>query len=99
MTASIRAYGAQSAFIHESMARIDRYTRPTRTYYNINRWVAIRAEALGAGLSAILAIYLVYVNKDTASNTGFSLNMAVGFSSLILWWVRYWNELQVSGNR
>ena len=57
---------------------------------------------------------MVYGKSVTASNTGFSLNMAgqhalcnvlvtivnlgaVGFSSMILWWVRIFNELEVSG--
>jgi hypothetical protein len=38
---SIRAYGAQHAFIKESMTRIDKYTRPSRTFYNLNRYVAV----------------------------------------------------------
>ncbi|PBK67602.1 P-loop containing nucleoside triphosphate hydrolase protein [Armillaria solidipes] len=44
---SIRAYGAESAFIQESLNRIDRYTRTIRAYYNLNRWVDVRADALG----------------------------------------------------
>ena len=35
----------------------------------------------------------------SAANVGFSLNMAVGFSSMIMWWVRCLNEFEVSGNR
>lgn len=37
--ASIRAYGAQSAFREESYKRIDRYTRAGRSFYNMNRQV------------------------------------------------------------
>lgn len=50
--------------------------------------------------TACLAAYLVYGRNVApgASNTGFSLNMAVGFSSLILWWVRDLNEFEVSGS-
>jgi hypothetical protein len=49
--------------------------------------------------TAGLATYLVYGGNLTprSNNTGFSLNMAVGFSSLILWWVRLLNEFEVSG--
>jgi hypothetical protein len=44
--------------------------------------------------------YLVYGrNVEDASNTGFSITMAVTFSSMILWWVREFNQLEVSGNR
>ncbi|KAJ3890944.1 hypothetical protein GG344DRAFT_77404 [Lentinula edodes] len=112
---SIRAYGAQEAFKAESLRRIDKFTRAARTYYNLNRWITIRVDVLGALLSCFLAVYLVYYRGQSASNTGFSLNMAgkvpvhpvlsfltvgpvVGFSSLILWWVRTLNEFEVQGN-
>ncbi|KZT06271.1 P-loop containing nucleoside triphosphate hydrolase protein [Laetiporus sulphureus 93-53] len=82
---SIRAYDAQEMFRKESYSRI-------------NRWICIRIDTLGALFSAGLATYLVYGGIFTASNTGFSLNMAVGFSGMILWWVRVLNEFEVSGN-
>ncbi|TFY68446.1 hypothetical protein EVJ58_g1015 [Rhodofomes roseus] len=95
---SIRAYGAQEAFKKESYVRINRYTRATRAFWGLNGWVTIRITTLGSAFSAALAAYLVYGKSITASNTGFSLNMAVGFSSMILWWVAIFNELEVSGN-
>ncbi|PBK89773.1 P-loop containing nucleoside triphosphate hydrolase protein [Armillaria gallica] len=96
---SIRAYGAESASIQESPNRIDRYTRTTRAYYNLNRWVDVRADALGALFSASLAAYLVYAQNARAFNVGFSLNMAVGFTSKILFWVRFLNRFEIEGNR
>ncbi|PCH35585.1 hypothetical protein WOLCODRAFT_107550 [Wolfiporia cocos MD-104 SS10] len=95
---SIRAYGAQDAFRRESYVRINRYTRAARTYWNLNRWIGIRIEALAAVFCAALATYLVYGTSVSASNTGFSLNMAVSFSGMILWWVRIFNEFEVSGS-
>ncbi|KZT67108.1 multidrug resistance-associated ABC transporter [Daedalea quercina L-15889] len=95
---SIRAYGAQGAFKKESYVRINRYTRASRAFYCLNSWVDIRINALGAVYATALAAYLVYGKSITASNTGFSLNMAVGFSSMIFWWIRVFNELEVSGN-
>ena len=115
--ASIRAYGAQKAFEAESLVRIDRYTRAARTYYNLNRWIAIRIDALGGLFAAALASYLVYFQGHSAANTGFSLNMAgmslhryklwdsqslillVGFSGMILWWVRVLNDFEVQGTQ
>ncbi|KAK0473305.1 hypothetical protein IW261DRAFT_1342846 [Armillaria novae-zelandiae] len=94
---SIRAYGVQEAFAQESLSRINRYTRTARTFYNLDRWVGIRISALGGLFAAALAVYLVYFQDRTASTTGFSLNMAIGFSSLILWWVRTLNEFEVQG--
>jgi len=70
----------------------------------LNRWISIRIDAVGTIFSSALAIYLVYgtgaIHKPgSAANIGFSLNMAVGFSTMILWWVRCLNEFEVSGNR
>jgi len=101
---SIRAYSAQNEFRQESLRRIDKVTRPSRTFYNLNRWISIRVDAVGTTFSTALAIYLVYgtgaIHKPgSAANIGFSLNMAVGFSTMILWWVRCLNEFEVSGNR
>ncbi|KAG1908484.1 uncharacterized protein F5891DRAFT_993333 [Suillus fuscotomentosus] len=96
---SIRAYGAEEAFKNESLDRIDRYTKSARMFYNLNRWVCIRIDVIGGGFSAALAAYLVYGRGvHEASNIGFSLNMAVGFSSMILWWIRILNEVEVNGN-
>ncbi|KAI0697137.1 multidrug resistance-associated ABC transporter [Cytidiella melzeri] len=95
---SIRAYGAEESFKIESYKRIDKYTRASRSFYNLNRWVCIRIESLAGLFAAALATYLVYGGRVNASNTGFSLTMAVGFSNMILWWVRILNEFEVSGN-
>ncbi|KAI0371499.1 multidrug resistance-associated ABC transporter [Pilatotrama ljubarskyi] len=98
---SIRAYGAQEQFRKESFRRVDRYVRAARTFYNLNRWVSVRIEALGALFAACLAAYLVYGSHARAANTGFSLNMAgksdLGFSGMILWWIRILNEFEVNG--
>lgn len=74
--ASIRAYGAEQTFRTETLRRIDRYTRAGRAFYDLNRWVTIRIDALGSLFAASLAAYLVYFQNNIASTTGFSLNMA-----------------------
>ncbi|CAE6479744.1 unnamed protein product [Rhizoctonia solani] len=96
---SIRAYDAQVQFKNEALKRIDKYTRAARTFYNLNRWICIRMDALGGLFAAGLASYLVYYRTSVnASDTGFSLNMAVAFSGGIIWWVRILNEFEVQGN-
>ncbi|KAL1740785.1 P-loop containing nucleoside triphosphate hydrolase protein [Schizophyllum fasciatum] len=96
---SIRAYGVEERFKAESMHRLDGYIRPVRNMYNLNRWISVRVQNLGALLTASLAAYLVYVQGARSSSaTGFSLNMAVGLSELILNWVRIANELEVESN-
>ncbi|KAH7905737.1 P-loop containing nucleoside triphosphate hydrolase protein, partial [Hygrophoropsis aurantiaca] len=97
-SASIRAYGAQEAFKRESLTRIDRYTKCARMFYNLNRWLSVRLDMISALFTSSLAAYLVYGNSTlNASDIGFSLNMAVAFSALILWWVRILNNVEVSG--
>jgi len=96
---SIRAYGAEGMSRMESMMRIDKYIRSARTFHNLNRWISLRLDTLGAFFVAGLAAYLVYgPTSVNPSNTGFSLDMAVGFSLFIIWWVRILNEFEVTGN-
>ncbi|KAF7792456.1 hypothetical protein EIP86_003493 [Pleurotus ostreatoroseus] len=94
---SIRAYGAQAAFRSESFKRIDRYTRASMNYFNLNRWMLVRGESIVGMFAASLAAYLVYGQRESdASKTGFSLTMAIGFSTIITWWIRIFNEFEVS---
>ncbi|KAJ7807314.1 hypothetical protein B0H14DRAFT_3483418 [Mycena olivaceomarginata] len=95
---SVRAYGAQEAVIRISMERINRSTRAMRTFSNLNRWVTVRIDLLGGLFAASLAYYLVYFQSKQAFNIGFSLNMALGFAEMILYWVRILNQFEVQGN-
>lgn len=73
--------------------------RINRAGVAVYRWINIRVDMLGALFSAALATYLVYGGGATplASNIGFSLNMAVSFSAMILSWVTLLNAFEVSG--
>ena len=97
--ASIRAYGAETAFKLESLKRSDHLLKVSRTSYNLNRWVAIRIDLLGATLTASLASYLLIRRTLNAANVGFSLNMALDFCAMIIWLVRCYNEFEVQSNR
>ena len=81
------------------MKKIDHYIKISRTSFNVNRWIGIRIDALGAIFTAALASYLLIHRSLNAANTGFSLNMALGFCGMILWFVRISNELEVEANR
>ena len=98
-TVSIRAYGAQQPFTNELMGKIDHYVKVSRTSYNLNRWIGIRVDALGATFATALASYLLIRRSISAANIGFSLNMTLDFCVLILWLVRNYNELEVQSNR
>ncbi|KAJ7481603.1 hypothetical protein FB451DRAFT_1030640 [Mycena latifolia] len=96
---SVRAYGAQEALMKVSMDRINRSTsRATRTFMNLNRWITVRMNLLGALFATSLACYVVYFQSSRPYNIGFSLNMAIGFSGMILYWVRVLNMFEVQGN-
>ncbi|KAJ7185322.1 multidrug resistance-associated ABC transporter [Mycena filopes] len=95
---SIRAFGAQSKTNVESLTKIDRYTRAARNYYDLNRWVGIRIDILGALFAASLTAYLVYIKQSSAGETGFLVNQAITFCELLLWTVRYVNEFEIQGN-
>ncbi|KAI0782161.1 multidrug resistance-associated ABC transporter [Abortiporus biennis] len=96
---SIRAYGAEEKFRLESFKRIDRMSRTARIFFDLNRWIGVRTDALAWGFSAALAAYLTYGKSHVGSaNTGFSLTMATGFSSLLLIWIRIFNLFETSGN-
>ncbi|KAF8825214.1 hypothetical protein HHX47_DHR7000133 [Lentinula edodes] len=95
---SVRAYGVQERFIKESLTRINYYSRPSRVFWNLNRWIDVRLDLLGNVFSASLAAYLVYISHGQAATIGFSLNMAVMFSSSILYYIRIMNMFQVRAN-
>jgi ABC-type multidrug transport system fused ATPase/permease subunit len=72
---SIRAYGAQAWYTAEMLKRSNHLIRPSRTFWNLNRWVTWRIDLLSTSFSTALAIYLVYGPRQVdASTVGFSLN-------------------------
>ncbi|KAM5539773.1 hypothetical protein V8D89_006586, partial [Ganoderma adspersum] len=95
---SIRAYGVEESFKDDMHGRIDRWTRTSNTFYNLNRWVIVRADLIGTIFTVSLAIYLTYFTKLNASNIGFSLNMSIAFSSKVFEFVRTLNTFEVAGD-
>ncbi|VDC01970.1 unnamed protein product [Peniophora sp. CBMAI 1063] len=97
---SIRAYGAQAAMRAESYRRIDESSRAARTFANLNRWIGPRLDALGGLFAAGLGAWLIYgPGRGTMPlDVGFGLSMAIGFSAVILFWVRLFNRVEVLGN-
>ncbi|KAJ7642966.1 P-loop containing nucleoside triphosphate hydrolase protein [Mycena polygramma] len=93
---SVRAYGAQGTVIQTSLDRIDRLTRASRTFANLNRWIAVRMSA--SLFTAMLAYYLINFQSRRPSNVGFTLTMAMAFSQGILNWVQRFNRFEVQSN-
>ncbi|KIJ38938.1 hypothetical protein M422DRAFT_258345 [Sphaerobolus stellatus SS14] len=77
---SVRAYGAQEAFKTESLRRIDEYSRVSRVTCDLNRWIAVRIDVLGALFTTSLAAYLVYLSSNSATNSDSTTSLR--FSSL-----------------
>ncbi|KAF5327417.1 hypothetical protein D9619_004696 [Psilocybe cf. subviscida] len=95
---SIRAYGAERSLKSESLKRIDHLMKISRNQYNLNRWISIRIDLLGAMFTSALAGYLITNKTLSAANIGFSLSMAVEFTAMILWLVRCYNDFEVQAN-
>ncbi|KAG6899540.1 hypothetical protein C0993_009321 [Termitomyces sp. T159_Od127] len=97
---SIRAYGVQNAVLTRSLSLIDDYSRTSRVFSNLARWIAVRVDALGGFFAALLGIYYVYYNGSSvsASNSGFTLALAVGFGRMVLGFVQFLNMFEVNGN-
>ncbi|KAJ6535453.1 P-loop containing nucleoside triphosphate hydrolase protein [Mycena capillaripes] len=95
---SVRAYGAQEAFINQSFTRLDKYSRAIRPYENLLNWISTRLDILGGCFEAALATYMVYFSTSTAAETGFCLAQAAAFSQQILWFVYSSNEFELSAN-
>ncbi|KAE9400429.1 P-loop containing nucleoside triphosphate hydrolase protein [Gymnopus androsaceus JB14] len=95
---SVRAYSAQDKFADLLMTRIDHYSRSARVFYNLQRWMAMRTETLAGLFTASLAWYLIYFTDSSPSDIGFLLNLAIGFSSGIVWWLIAANDLEAESN-
>ena len=76
---------------------MDTYIRCAMTFYDINRWISIRADFLGAFFAGTVASYLVFYSGLSAGSIGFTLNLVLSFSELILSWVRMYNILELYG--
>jgi len=73
--------------------------RYSRTYYILNRWIALRIDMLNTALTTTLGIYLVYWRPTQVANVGFSLAMALGISRAMLVFVRLYNKWELQANR
>ena len=96
---TLRAYNAQDAYRAELQKRLDHYVKIARMNYDLNRWINVRIDVLGALFTASLAAYLTYGGKISAADVGFSLNRAAEFTNMVLLVVRIYNQFQVQLNR
>jgi ABC-type multidrug transport system fused ATPase/permease subunit len=96
---SIRAFSAETKVQRQLQVRADHYTQCATSMYNLNRWINIRVDVLGAIFSSGLAYYLLSGStKYDSILIGFGLNQAVSVSEIILHWVKVSNEFEVQCN-
>lgn len=76
-------------------------TVASETHSLPSRWIDFRCAALGGVFLSGLAAVLVYggTTLPGASDAGFALAQATGFSALTMFVVRLLNMFQVSANR
>ncbi|KAG6834827.1 hypothetical protein H0H93_007119 [Arthromyces matolae] len=98
---SIRAYGAQDAVLTKSMSLVDDYSRVSLVFNGLSRWIAVRVDALGGIFAALLGVYYVYYNAAgvSASNSAFTLALAVGFGRMVLGFVQFMNMFEANVDR
>ncbi|EIN07964.1 P-loop containing nucleoside triphosphate hydrolase protein [Punctularia strigosozonata HHB-11173 SS5] len=96
--ASIRAYDAQEHFSKQLVTRINRHTRLSRNFYNINRWVGVRIDTLGGIFSAVVAGGVLYGGLISTGDAGFALSQVLGFSMEVFFFVRIANMAEVECN-
>jgi hypothetical protein len=53
---SIRAYDAQAMFTEQSMEKVDKYTRISIVFWNVNRWVSVRIQVWQGKCSSFFRI-------------------------------------------
>lgn len=95
---TIRAFSCQQRFLKENLKRIDNYTLPQQTLYNLNRWLGVRINGLTAIVGVSAGTIALTSTHLPAGILGFSLVNALGFSSTVLYTVRYFNNLEVELN-
>lgn len=95
---SVRAYSAQAAFREQLLKRVNEYTRVGRTFWLLNRWVAVRIDTLSAIFAAAVSSYFVYVAAVDPSTVGFILVLTTSFTTLVMDLVHWLNVMEVNAN-
>ncbi|KAI8866063.1 hypothetical protein GQ42DRAFT_181552, partial [Ramicandelaber brevisporus] len=96
---TIRAYGVASRFCAEGDKYVDGYNRAFYMTWAANRWLCFLTDVLGASVSLVSALLILYNAKDyTAASAGFTLSYALSFSQTALWVVRFYGELEMNMN-
>ncbi|KAL2398676.1 ABC transporter 7 [Exophiala dermatitidis] len=86
---TIRAYGDEARFIHESHVRVNTHNRPFIYLWATNRWLSFRIDIAGALVSFFSAMFLIVnAGRIDPGAAGLALSYAITFTQNVLWLVR-----------
>ena len=69
----------RTGFVYDALSRCVIYEQTfilADIEFSADRWITIRIDVLGNALSTVLAAYLTYVARTSASEAGFAMSMA-----------------------
>lgn len=95
---TIRAFGQQSRFIASNEARVDRNQACYMPAMSVNRWLAVRLEALGSCLmfaAALTSVTAMLVSKRIdAGLVGIVMSYTISVTGSLNWAVRSASEVE-----
>lgn len=96
---TIRAYGAESRFMRQSLETLDAHTRPWLYLWATNNWLTFRVEFLSACITFIVGALVIWnAKKVDPGAAGLSLTYAVSFTDHVLWLVRLYASTEIHMN-
>eukprot|EP00913_Durusdinium_trenchii_P002361 g2179.t1 len=88
-TALIRAFGQQQIFISENMGKVSKNMRAYYSNFSSNRWLAVRLESFGAGITFCAGtLAVVGRHQISAGVAGLSISYALSITQALNWVVR-----------
>jgi len=93
----LRAFGASKRALQEMARDIDRNTRWYYWLWTTNRWMAVRFVLLGATISGLTGVLLVWnINAVDAALAGFAMSFAAEIDQSLFWAVRQYTTLELA---
>ncbi|KAF9929843.1 hypothetical protein FBU30_001156 [Linnemannia zychae] len=96
---TIRAFGVETRFMEEVLAKLDNNNAPYYFLWMCNRWLSIRVDFMGSLVNFIAGILiLLNIDKVTPGMAGMSLVSTLNIMGLVYWIVRIYTEMEMSLN-
>lgn len=85
---TIRAYGDSGRFIRTIFRLIDTNNRPFLSLWQVNRWLSVRVDVLGALVTLAACLFVILSKEIDDTLAGFVVSFAIGVADRTLWLVR-----------